>query len=33
MIGAMFWTINADRRENYKFSKCIGPQLHSYPAR
>lgn len=31
MIGAMFWTINADRRENYKYSNLIGPQLHSYP--
>ncbi len=31
MIGAMFWTINADRRENYKFSNTIGPQLHGYP--
>jgi chitinase len=33
MIGAMFWTIDADRRENYKFSNTVGPQLHSYPAR
>ncbi|MGA8287150.1 MAG: glycoside hydrolase, partial [Acidobacteriaceae bacterium] len=31
MIGAMFWTIDADRRENYKYSNLIGPQLHSYP--
>lgn len=31
MIGAMFWTINADRRENYRFSNLVGPQLHSYP--
>jgi hypothetical protein len=30
MIGAMFWTIDADRRENYKFSNVIGPQLHRY---
>jgi chitinase len=30
MIGAMFWTIDADRRGNYKFSNVIGPQLHSY---
>jgi chitinase len=28
MIGAMFWTIDADRRENYNFSNLIGPQLH-----
>ncbi|MGO8718199.1 MAG: glycosyl hydrolase family 18 protein [Acidobacteriaceae bacterium] len=31
MIGAMFWTIDADRRGNYKYSNLIGPQLHSYP--
>jgi chitinase len=29
MIGAMFWTIDADRRANYAFSNVIGPQLHS----
>jgi chitinase len=32
MIGAMFWTIDADRRGNYNFSSIVGPQLHSYPA-
>jgi chitinase len=32
MIGAMFWTIDADRRGNYNFSNLVGPQLHSYPA-
>jgi chitinase len=32
MIGAMFWTIDGDRRGNYNFSNVIGPQLHSYPA-
>ena len=32
MIGAMFWTIDADRRGNYNFSNVIGPQLHSYAA-
>jgi chitinase len=32
MIGAMFWTINADRRGNYNFSNVLGPQLHGYPA-
>ena len=32
MIGAMFWTIDADRRANYNFSNIIGPQLHAYPA-
>jgi chitinase len=30
MIGAMFWTIDADRRGNYEYSNVIGPQLHSY---
>ncbi len=33
MIGAMFWTIDADRRGNYRFSNVVGPQLHAYPAR
>ena len=32
MIGAMFWTIDADRRAGYPFSNVVGPQLHSYPA-
>jgi chitinase len=32
MIGAMFWTIDADRRANYNFSNVVGPQLHSFPA-
>jgi hypothetical protein len=30
MIGAMFWTIDADRRGDYRFSNVIGPQLHGY---
>lgn len=30
MIGAMFWTINADQRGNYNFSNVVGPQLHNY---
>ncbi len=32
MIGAMFWTIDADRRGNYSFSNVVGPRLHGYPA-
>jgi hypothetical protein len=28
MLGAMFWTIDADRRGNYRFSNVVGPQLH-----
>ncbi|GGA79204.1 hypothetical protein GCM10011507_33050 [Edaphobacter acidisoli] len=32
MIGAMFWTIDADRGSGYKYSNLIGPQLHGYPA-
>jgi chitinase len=32
MLGAMFWTIDADRRANYGFSNVIGPQLHAFPA-
>lgn len=30
-IGAMFWTIDGDRNENYDFSNLVGPQLHGYP--
>ncbi|WP_263358454.1 chitinase [Acidicapsa ligni] len=32
MIGAMFWTIDDDRRNNYEYSNTVGPQLHNYPA-
>lgn len=32
MIGAMFWTIDGDRRGNYNFSNVVGPQLHGYAA-
>ncbi|HZQ50837.1 MAG TPA: glycosyl hydrolase family 18 protein [Bryobacteraceae bacterium] len=32
MIGAMFWTLDADARGNYNFSNVVGPQLHRYPA-
>ena len=32
MIGAMFWTIDAERRGDYNFSNVVGPQLHSFPA-
>jgi chitinase len=32
MIGAMFWTIDADRRGDYNFSNVVGPQLHGYPS-
>jgi chitinase len=28
MLGAMFWTIDADREDNYSFSNMVGPQLH-----
>lgn len=31
MLGAMFWTIDADRKEQYRYSNLIGPQLHGYP--
>lgn len=33
MIGAMFWTINADRRAGYDYSNTVGPLLRSYPGR
>lgn len=32
LVGAMFWTIDADRIDNYRFSNQVGPQLHAYPA-
>lgn len=28
MLGAMFWDIDADRSEGYRFSNVIGPLLH-----
>jgi chitinase len=31
MMGAMFWTIDADRRGNYNYSNTVGPLLHGYP--
>jgi chitinase len=30
MLGAMFWTIDGDREDNYGFSNLVGPQLHGY---
>lgn len=33
LLGAMYWTIDSDRRENYKYSNDIGPLLHGYPAK
>jgi chitinase len=33
LIGAMFWTIDDDCRENYKFSNTVGPLLHGYSPR
>jgi chitinase len=32
-LGAMFWAINEDRRNNYQMSNAIGPFLHSLPNR
>jgi chitinase len=31
LIGAMFWTIDGDRNENYAFSNLVGPELHGLP--
>ncbi len=31
-LGAMFWAINEDRRNNYRTSNAIGPLLHGFPA-
>jgi chitinase len=33
LLGAMFWNIDMDRRQNYKFSNLIGPQLHDAATR
>ena len=33
MLGAMFWTIDDDRRHNYSYSNTVGPQLHGYPSK
>jgi chitinase len=33
MIGAMLWTIDADRGANYSISNTVGPQLHGYPSK
>jgi hypothetical protein len=30
--GAMFWTIDADRREEYRYSNVVAPVLHGFPA-
>ena len=30
-LGAMFWAINEDRRNNYQMSNAIGPFLHHIP--
>ncbi|MFC5864949.1 glycosyl hydrolase family 18 protein [Acidicapsa dinghuensis] len=32
LIGAMFWTIDDDRREGFRYSNRIGPELQSSPA-
>lgn len=32
LLGAMFWTIDADRRQGYRYSNPIGPELHAWPA-
>ncbi len=32
-LGAMFWAINEDRRNNYRMSNAIGPFLHALPDR
>ncbi len=31
MRGAMFWTIDDDRRGEYHYSNTVGPQLHQLP--
>ncbi len=30
-LGPMFWTIDADRRESYRYSNDVGPELHAFP--
>jgi chitinase len=29
----MFWTIDADRREEYRYSNVVGPLLHGFPVK
>jgi chitinase len=31
-LGAMFWTIDDDRKQDFRYSNIIGPLLHSYRA-
>jgi chitinase len=33
MIGAMLWTIDADRSGDYAISNTVGPELHGFPRR
>ena len=33
LLGAMFWTIDTDRQDAYKYSNDLGPLLHAYPPR
>ncbi|GGH08309.1 glycosyl hydrolase family 18 protein [Silvibacterium dinghuense] len=33
LLGAMYWTLDDDRRENYRYSNNLGPLLHAYPAK
>ena len=30
-LGAMFWTIDDDRLEDFRYSNTVGPLLHSFP--
>jgi hypothetical protein len=30
LSGAMFWTIDADRREDYRYSNLVGPALRGW---
>lgn len=32
-LGAMFWAINEDRRNDYRMSNAIGPLLHSFSSK
>lgn len=31
MLGAMFWTVDADRWQDYRYSNLIGAELRAYP--
>ena len=33
LMGAMYWTIDGDRREEYRYSNVVGPLVHTHSTR